>query len=144
MLPIGVLTAFAVVLSSGCSKTAGSAEPARNARPAEIAVWVYETFPPTDGRPPTRFLLSDEERRPIDPLLPDFSRAEDHVCKCGVSDFGFELHRAPGDRPYAEGHFFHGPDELVASQDGARGRLRGQTKLHAAFVQVLQRRGYRR
>lgn len=109
----------------------------------EIGVWVYETFPPVGGAGPVRFRLTPAELDQIKAVIPDVSAAEDHGCKCGVPRFGIELFERGAVTHFAEGHFFHGPDELELSFDG-RGpaRLRGQTAFHDALVAVIQARGH--
>lgn len=112
-------------------------------RGTEIGVWVYETFPPTHGESPVRFRLSRAELDQVKSLIPDVSDADEHACKCGVARFGIELYERGGARPVAEGHFFHGPDELILSfDDRDPGRLRGQQAFHDALVAVIQARGH--
>jgi hypothetical protein len=109
----------------------------------EIGVWVYETFPPDGPGQPVRFRLSADELARVERHIPDVAGAEDHACKCGVPRFGIELFQPGAARAFAEGHFFHGPDELTVSfADGTPGRLRGQQAFHDALVAVIQARGH--
>lgn len=112
-------------------------------RGTEVGVWVYETFPPQHGEPPVRFRLSSTEHARVAALIPDVSEADDHACKCGAPRFGIELYERGGTRRVAEGHFFHGPDELILSfEAGGTGRLSGQQAFHDALVAVIRKRGH--
>ncbi|HEY5922412.1 MAG TPA: hypothetical protein VIV11_12110 [Kofleriaceae bacterium] len=125
------------LLASGCSHV-----PRSGARyGTEVSVWVYETFPPEQMGSPARFRMTADELARVNPTLPDVSTADDHACKCGVPRFGIELYEKGATKPYAEGHFFHGPDELTLSFDErSPGRLKGQTAFHDAIVAVIQAR----
>jgi hypothetical protein len=123
-----------------CSK---HSPPSGAAHGTEIGVWVYETFPPASPGSPVRFRLSADELARIAHVIPDVSTAEDHACKCGVPRFGIELFQPGAARPFAEGHFFHGPDELTLTfDDRDPGRLHGQQAFHDALVAAIQARGY--
>ena len=109
----------------------------------EVGVWVYETFPPERPVDPVRFRLSPAELDQVKASIPDVSSAEDHTCKCGVPRFGIELYERGAVKPFAQGHFFHGPDELELSFDErGPGLLRGQQAFHDAIVAVIQQRGH--
>lgn len=111
-------------------------------RGTEIAVWVYETFPPERGGP-VRFRLTPAELAQVKAFIPDVSTAQDHACKCGVPRFGIELYERGAVKSFAQGHFFHGPDELELSFDKRDpGLLRGQTAFHDALVAVIKARGH--
>ena len=129
-----------LVLVVGCGRPVAHTGAARG---TEIAVWVYETFPPEHGEPPVRFRLSAAELDQIKASIPDVSDADDHACKCGVPRCGMELYERGATTPVAEGHFFHGPDELILSfDDRDPGRLGGQRAFHDALVAVIQQRGH--
>ena len=138
VLAVAITSVVSVAL--GCTKGAA----VRPAAPMEIGVWVYETFPPTGPGEPSRFRLTAEELRRLGVPAPDLAQATDHDCKCGIPRFGLHFYRGPSDEAYAEGHFFHGPDDLVLSfEDGRHGRLLlGQTRFHDAIVEIIRDRGH--
>jgi hypothetical protein len=123
-----------------CSKQVPHSGPSRG---TELAVWVYETFPPATGEAPVRFRLTPAELAQVNAVMPDVADADDHLCKCGVPRFGIELYERGATAHFAEGHFFHGPDELVVTFDaGGGGRMHGQQRFHDALVAVIQARGH--
>jgi hypothetical protein len=133
-----VVTALALLLL-GCGK---HLPPSGASRGTEISVWVYETFPPDGGAGPVRFRLSRAELDRIQAFIPDVSKADEHECKCGVPRFGIALYERGAAAPFAEGDFFHGPDQLVLTFDGGSARLLGQAAFHDALVGVIQDRGH--
>lgn len=125
----------------GCSKQVPHSGPTRG---TEVGVWVYETFPPIDGKAPVKFRLTAAELEHVRAAMPDVSAADDYADKCGVPPFGIELFEAGAVAPFAEGHFFHGPDELMLSfRDRSPGRVRGTRAFYDAIVAVLEARGFR-
>jgi hypothetical protein len=129
-----------LVVWLGCGRHVPPSGPAHG---TEIGVWVYETFPPDAPGHPVRFRLSADELDRVKRYIPDVSSAEDHACKCGVPRFGIELFQPGAVHPFAEGDFFHGPDQLTLTFDErGPGRLRGQQAFHDALVAVIQARGH--
>jgi hypothetical protein len=123
-----------------CSKQVPHTGPSSG---TEVAVWVYETFPPTNREAPVRFKLTPEELTRVNAYMPDVADADDHLCKCGVPRFGIELYERGATKHFAAGHFFHGADELVVTFDaGGGGRMHGQQRFHDALVSVIAARGH--
>jgi hypothetical protein len=90
-----------------------------------------------------RFRLTREELDRVKAYIPDVSAADDHQCKCGVPRFGVALYEPGAVAPFAEGDFFHGPDQLTLTFEGrGSGRLLGQQAFHDALVAVIQARGH--
>lgn len=109
----------------------------------EVGIWAYKAFPPVGGEPPVKFRLAGAELERVRTAMPDISTADDHADKCGVPPFGIELFEPGASVPFAEGHFFHGPDELTLSfRDRSPGRLRGTRAFYDAIVAVLKARGF--
>ena len=138
-LPALPLVLLFVVGCNACSKQVPHTGPNRG---TEIAISVYETSSETWGKP-VQFRLTPDELARVHPHLPDVADADDYLCKCGVPSFAFELYERGATEHFAQGHFFHGPDELVVTFDaGGGGRLRGTKRFHDALVAVIQARGY--
>jgi hypothetical protein len=133
-----ILFALALAVVLGCGKHMPRSGAAQG---TEVGVWVYERFPPEGGESPVRFRLSPAELARVSAYIPDASQAEDHRCKCGVPRFGVQLYERGAAKPFAEGDFFHGPDQLVLTFSGGSARITGQTAFHDALVAVIQARG---
>ena len=128
------------LLCLGCSKQVPHSGAAHG---TEVGIWVYKPFPPAHGEPPAKFRLTGAELDQVRAAMPDVSDADDYADKCGVPPFGIELYEPGAAAPFAEGHFFHGPDELMLSfHDRSPGRLRGTRAFYDALVAVLNARGY--
>lgn len=130
-----VLVLALVGIWVGCSKQVPHSGAAHG---TEVGVWLYTAA----GEQPVRFRLTGEELERLRAVMPDVSAADEYADKCGVPPFGIELFEPGATVPFAEGHFFHGPDELTLSfHDRSPGRLRGTRAFHDAIVGVLAERG---
>lgn len=131
------LTMILSPLAAGCGKTSEPTPTPTAASEAALApkdltaveLWAWATFPPQGGEAPKRFTLTAEELKAFAAVAPDLTKAEAHDCDCGVPPFGVKLVYGAGQE--AEGHFFHGPDELTVVLPGGKpARLKGTRAMH--------------